>query len=87
MGISKEEMKTRYLVTGASGQLGSQLIRMLGEDAVFTDLPEVDITDCDSVFRVVEKYDPRWIINCAAVTDVDLCERDPKMAMKVHRDG
>ena len=80
-------MKTRYLVTGASGQLGSQLIRILEEEAVFTDLPEVDITDPDSVYRAVKTYDPRWIINCAAVTDVDQCERDPGMAMKVHRDG
>lgn len=80
-------MKTRYLITGASGQLGVQLARMLGEKAVSTDLPHVDITDSDSVHRAVEKYDPGWIINCAALTDVDLCQRDPQKAMKVHRDG
>jgi dTDP-4-dehydrorhamnose reductase len=80
-------MKTEYLITGASGQLGSVLLDLLGNDAVGTDLPEVDITDPDSIRGAVDRIDPKWIINCAAVADVDLCQRKPELAMKVHRDG
>lgn len=80
-------MKSEYLITGASGQLGRALLDLLGKDAVGTDLPEVDITDPDSVRLAVDRIDPEWIINCAAVADVDLCQRKPELAMKVHRDG
>ncbi|MCD4774656.1 MAG: NAD(P)-dependent oxidoreductase [Candidatus Aegiribacteria sp.] len=80
-------MKVEFLITGASGQLGRALIDLLGKDAVGTDLPEVDITDTDSVRTAVDRIDPKWIINCAAVADVDLCQRVPELAMKVHKDG
>jgi len=80
-------MKAEYLITGASGQLGRALMNILGSDAVGTDLPEMDITEPLSVRTVVDMVDPGWIINCAAVADVDLCERKPDLAFKVHRDG
>ncbi len=80
-------MKVEFLITGASGQLGKALLGFLGKDAVGTDLPEVDITDPDSIGAAVDRIDPQWIINCAAVADVDLCQRKPELAMKVHRDG
>ncbi|NOQ22082.1 MAG: sugar nucleotide-binding protein [Candidatus Aegiribacteria sp.] len=80
-------MKTEYLITGASGQLGAALMSLLGTDAVGTDLPEVDVTDPGSVRAAVDRYDPRWIINCAAVVDVDLCQRKPDLAFKVNSDG
>jgi dTDP-4-dehydrorhamnose reductase len=80
-------MRTLYLITGASGQLGRELTRLLGISAVSTDLPEVDITDSGSVESAVKALDPEWIINCAAIADVDLCQRRPDLAFKVHRDG
>ncbi len=81
------ESKRRFLVTGAAGSLGSTLMRVLGDSAIGVDLPELDITDGASVSEMVESVDPEWIINCAAVTDVDLCERDPELAFRVNRDG
>jgi len=75
------------LVAGASGQLGRALTRILEADSTGFDLPDLDITDPVSVNRAVERVDPQWIINCAAVADVDLCERNAGLAMAVHRDG
>ena len=80
-------MKAEYLITGATGQLGTALLKLLGTDAVGTDLPELDVTDPGSVMASVDRIDPEWIINCAAVVDVDLCQRKPELAFKVNRDG
>ncbi|MEN8209246.1 MAG: SDR family oxidoreductase [Candidatus Fermentibacteria bacterium] len=80
-------MKAEYLITGAAGQLGAALLKLLGSSAVGTDLPEVDITDPESVRAAVDRIDPQWIINCAAVVDVDLCQRKPDLAYSVNRDG
>lgn len=80
-------MKKKFLITGANGQLGSVFLNMLGNEAEGIDLPEVDITELESVQRAVDRTDPEWIINCSAVTDVDLCQRRPELAYRVHRDG
>jgi len=80
-------MKTEYLIAGASGQLGRALLSILGENAAGTDLPVLDITRPDSISAAVDKFDPDCIINCAAVTNVDLCQRKPELAMNVHRNG
>lgn len=80
-------MKAEYLITGASGQLGAALLNLLGTDAAGTDLPELDITEPSSIRAAIKRIDPQWIINCAAVVDVDLCQRKPDLAFKVHRDG
>lgn len=74
-------------MTGSEGSLGSALMAVLGGEAAGADLPGVDITDPDAVSRTVEEVDPEWIINCAAVTDVDLCQRDPKYAFRVNCHG
>jgi len=80
-------MNAKYLITGAAGQLGRALLKRLGKDAIGYDLPDLDITEPDSVGNIVRSVDPQWIINCAAITDVDLCQKKPELAMKVHRDG
>ncbi|MCK4672248.1 MAG: sugar nucleotide-binding protein, partial [Candidatus Aegiribacteria sp.] len=80
-------MKKKFLITGVKGQLGSVFLNLLGNEAEGIDLPDVDITEPESVQRAVDRTDPEWIINCSAVTDVDLCQRRPELAYRVHRDG
>lgn len=82
-----ESMSVEYLITGAAGQLGAALLKLLGNNAVGIDLPEVDVTEPDSIRAAVDRIDPQWIINCAAVVDVDLCQRKPDLAFTVNRDG
>jgi len=77
----------RVLVAGGLGTLGSELGRVLGEGAVLLEPPDLDVTDSAQVRSVVCALEPDAIVNCAAVTDVDLCQRDPDLAMRVHRDG
>ena len=75
------------LVTGANGQLGSEmrLVAAASKDRyIFTDvvdLPGVeteklDITNIDAVRAMVKENDVKAIVNCAAYTNVDKAEDD-----------
>lgn len=73
----------RILVTGANGQLGSEM-RRLGEvspnEYIFTDVAELDITDKMAVEQFVRENNINVIVNCAAYTNVDKAEDDEAMA-------
>ena len=76
-----------YLVTGANGQLGTELSKILPDDTIYTDEKELDITKERDVFDFVDKYTPDAIINCAAYTNVDAAEENPKIAKRINVDG
>ena len=78
------------LVTGANGQLGSEMRLVSAESAdryIFTDvvdLPGVetvklDITDFSAVKAMVKEYQVDVIVNCAAYTNVDRAETDREL--------
>lgn len=69
-----------WLVTGADGQLGTELKRLLGDDAVYVDRAELDISDENAVKRFFEIRSFRGVINCAAYTAVDKAEDEPEAA-------
>lgn len=71
------------LVTGANGQLGSEMrivARNSGDNYIFTDVAELDITNAEAVGRMVADNDVKAIINCAAYTNVDKAEDDCELA-------
>ena len=68
------------LITGANGQLGS-CIRLLGMKSVqnkyiFTDIPELDITNSAIIDKTMSEKNINIIVNCAAYTDVNKAEDD-----------
>ena len=73
----------RILVSGANGQLGSEM-RRLGEispnEYIFTDVAELDITDKDAVIAFTPQNNINVIVNCAAYTNVDKAEDDEATA-------
>jgi dTDP-4-dehydrorhamnose reductase len=78
----------RILVTGANGQLGTDLVKALKEHEVMPlTHAEVDITDFDSVKAVCVKNTPDVIINTAAYVRVDDCETNQYLAYRVNALG
>jgi len=79
---------TNWLVTGAAGMLGRDLVDVLQQHgARFTavDHPELDITDAAAVHARVAGHDV--VINAAAWTDVDGAEADESGATAVNGAG
>ena len=77
-------------IVGAEGQIGEAINEVLDPleiEALNTDKNELDITQTDEVLRFGEIHRPDVIINCAAVTDVELCEREPEHAFRVNALG
>ncbi|MDR0724673.1 MAG: dTDP-4-dehydrorhamnose reductase [Prevotellaceae bacterium] len=80
----------KILVTGANGQLGSELKKLSKNeqfDFVFTDVAELDITDIRECMAFFDKIKPHFVINCAAYTAVDKAESDKLLAWKVNVDA
>lgn len=69
------------LITGANGQLGTELRRLLDQKKVTyyaTDTQEMDITNKAEVDVVFKKVKPSIVFHCAAYTAVDAAEEDGK---------
>ena len=80
----------KVLVTGVKGQLGYDVVNELekrGIEAVGVDIEEMDITDADSVDKVISEASPDAVIHCAAYTAVDAAEENVEICRKVNADG
>lgn len=79
-------MKDKVLVTGANGQLGTELKKVL-PNVLFTDVDTLDITNLDAVKSFVNNNHIEIIVNCAAYTAVDKAEDEIELAKKINEDG
>jgi dTDP-4-dehydrorhamnose reductase len=71
----------RILVTGAAGQVGSEVAAHLAHhDTVPADRARLDICDRAAVEQALGSLLPDAVVNCAAWTNVDGCESDPERA-------
>jgi dTDP-4-dehydrorhamnose reductase len=75
------EIKT--LILGAGGMLGTDLQTVFPQAISFTHA-ELDITDKNAVFSVIDRYKPDVVINAAAYTKVDDCEENMERAFSVN---
>ncbi len=77
----------RVFVTGVRGQLGYDVMGELakrGIEAVGVDIQEMDITDPESVDRVIKEAAPDAVIHCAAYTAVDAAQDNEELCRKVN---
>ena len=80
----------RILVAGAGGLVGRALTEHClaqSDEVTALDHRSLDISDAQSVHRVIGDTRPDVVINCAAWTDVDACESDPDRAERANAHG
>jgi|Deesub1362A_J573_1020465.scaffolds.fasta_scaffold00470_5 dTDP-4-dehydrorhamnose reductase len=79
----------KVLITGATGQLGSELYAALAGDfeVIPTTRKELDVTDVTTVRSFVMANEPDVVIHPAAYTDVDGCENNKEKAFLVNAVG
>lgn len=91
----------RALVVGANGLVGSRLVAELsrrehrvtalgrGPSRIGAKVPyvSVDLADAAALVKTIEVTKPEVIFNCAAMTDVDGCERAPAEAWAANVEG
>ncbi|MGI6025288.1 MAG: dTDP-4-dehydrorhamnose reductase, partial [Pediococcus parvulus] len=68
------------LITGANGQLGTELRTLLdakGISYTATDSKELDITNAEGVNAYFQEHKPELVFHCAAYTAVDAAEEEP----------
>lgn len=80
----------KVFVTGVKGQLGYDVVNELKKrnmEAIGVDIQDMDITDADSVNKVIGEAAPDAVIHCAAYTAVDAAEDNVEVCRKVNADG
>ena len=83
-------MAKNILVTGANGQLGSELKELYSQypdfNFISTDVDTLDLTKKADVLQCIEENKIDYIFNCAAYTAVDKAEDDVETCYLVNRD-
>ena len=80
----------RILVTGSTGQLGHETVKMFrasGVDVTGMDSSGLDFRQPENVKNVIEDFNADWVINCAAYTKVDMAEQERDEAFIINRDA
>jgi dTDP-4-dehydrorhamnose reductase len=78
----------RIIITGGAGLLGQTFLAKLSRFPeysvkIFTKA-ELDILDKKQLMEIFSKFKPDWLINCAAITNVDNIEIDSTSAVNVN---
>jgi dTDP-4-dehydrorhamnose reductase len=80
----------KVLITGAAGQLGTDLVQVCtdaGDEVVACTSRQLDLGDRDSVAQAITSTRPHAVINAGAWTAVDDCESDPDRAWRINALG
>ena len=79
-------MKGTILLTGKTGQIGSELLRLLPKigEVVAPDRHELDLLNPDSIVRAMREFRPGLIVNAAAFTAVDAAEMQEAQAHAIN---
>jgi dTDP-4-dehydrorhamnose reductase len=93
----------KLFITGANGLLGQAIVSIFTRETDFEIIQssieeksfleyghiyeQLDISKKDDVKRLIGFYEPDVILNCAAFTNVDLCESEREFCWKLNVDG
>jgi dTDP-4-dehydrorhamnose reductase len=76
----------RILLTGGSGLLGGELLRLL-PGIVAPPRTELDLTELKSLVSALDRHQPNVVVHAAAYTDVSAAERDRKRCWRTNVEG
>lgn len=76
--------KMQVMVLGCNGQLGHELVRQLGEEAVPKPREVLDITNLKAVRELLPHVRPNLVINCTGITSPTQCDRNRGKAYRVN---
>lgn len=82
MGYQKDSRP--IAVFGKAGQLGGALLTLLQKQAIGFTHQELDLTDFSNGMSVLNKLNPRMVINAAAYTQVDRAESEAGLALAIN---
>jgi dTDP-4-dehydrorhamnose reductase len=79
----------RILLTGVTGQVGGELLKLLGAlgEVVAPSREQMDLADAGSVRAAIRAVRPRWIVNPGAYTAVDKAESEPALAYAINAEA
>jgi dTDP-4-dehydrorhamnose reductase len=82
-------ISSRILLTGATGQVGGELLRVLGPlgEVVAPMRSTMNLANAVSVREAIRAIRPRWIVNPGAYTAVDKAESEPELAYAVNAEA
>ena len=73
-------------ICGSTGRLGRSVVKVFEKEAkvVAPTRQELDLRSKDDIQEAIEANKPSILINCAALTDVDGCEKNPDLAKEIN---
>jgi dTDP-4-dehydrorhamnose reductase len=79
----------KILITGSNGQMGTDAVATLqgAHEVLALSRTDLDITDLAGIEKIVDRFRPAFILNCAAYTRVDDCEGQRELAFAVNVTG
>jgi dTDP-4-dehydrorhamnose reductase len=80
----------KVLITGTSGQLGKEFVKVLsskGIDFVALERKDLDVTNFENVYKTLKEINPSVVINCSAYNQVDLAETEILKAFSTNAIG
>jgi dTDP-4-dehydrorhamnose reductase len=79
----------RILLTGATGQVGGELLKTLSSlgEVIAPERAAMDLADMASIRKTIREVRPRWIVNPGAYTAVDKAESEPEQAYAINSDA
>jgi dTDP-4-dehydrorhamnose reductase len=78
---------SRVAVLGGFGQLGREIVRVLGDRAIALSRGDADLVGASQLVAKLDAVRPDLVVNCAAYNFVDLAEYEPQTASAVNADG
>lgn len=77
----------RVVVTGARGQLGSELCCRFGDEAIGIDSDTLDLAHLDAIEPTLSGLHPDLVVNCAAYTNVDRAESERPLCYRINAEA